>query len=164
MWLAEIESGVPRQHYGNEHLQVFMAMPDGSSWVRLNAAACIREGQLMRHCVDKEPYLAEVAAGETILYSLRDANNLPHVTAEFDQLGLRFAQIKGQANSAPMKYRAAIIEFLNHKHRYERFDFSAQAICDLVSAGVLFDGRRFTLLENSNIARAAASYVGQVNW
>ena len=77
------------------------------------------EGEKMGHCVGS--YCDNVASGNVIIYSLRDARNEPHATIEVVPtlpLGRsrsrgRVDQIKGKGNAAPVeKYRPMIKQWL----------------------------------------------------
>ena len=65
------------------------------------------EGSLMKHCVASYTDQDE-------LYSLRDAENIPHCTIEVKEKKIR--QIKGKANGAVKpEYIAPVLKFLNEK-------------------------------------------------
>lgn len=57
------------------------------------------EGNRMNHCVSS--YCKDVQSGESIIYSLRDPNNEPHVTIEVTGDGKGIDQIQGNSNSEP---------------------------------------------------------------
>jgi hypothetical protein len=80
-------------------------------WYRLTDQECLdREGNVMGHCVAS--YGTDVKKGIAVIYSLRDAQNYPHVTVEVRQGQLE--QVKGKQNRAPVeKYERATIELLN---------------------------------------------------
>lgn len=66
------------------------------------------EGNLMKHCVGS--YADRVAEGESRILSLRDPQNKPHVTAEFDKNWM-LQQVQGIANSEPKdEYRRRLKE------------------------------------------------------
>lgn len=59
------------------------------------------EGEVMQHCVGE--YCPQVAAGETIIYSLRDPKGRPHVTMETREGFGRFLQVQGKQNRKPIE-------------------------------------------------------------
>lgn len=63
----------------------------------LNAESCDAH---MKHCAG-ERHVGPVLNGEEKIYSLRDSNNVPHVTLAYSVGGRQFDQCKGQANSEP---------------------------------------------------------------
>tara|TARA_Y100000310_G_scaffold180635_1_gene180540 strand:+ start:3122 stop:4627 length:1506 start_codon:yes stop_codon:yes gene_type:complete len=68
-----------------------------------------REGYLMEHCVGG--YCKYVESGESVIYSLRDPNNKPHVTIETNNYN-SIRQIQGKSNSEPKDiYKAMIREW-----------------------------------------------------
>ena len=70
------------------------------------------EGNKMNHCVGG--YCNSVQTGKSIIYSLRDPQNNPHVTMETD--GRNIEQIQGNSNSDPdSEYRAMIKEWITGK-------------------------------------------------
>ncbi len=69
------------------------------------------EGRLMQHCVGS--YCEKVRAGESVVYSLRDEKERPHVTIEVDPTNDRVVQVKGKQNAKPAeKYQKYVDEFL----------------------------------------------------
>ena len=78
------------------------------------------EGNRMNHCVGS--YCEDVERGGSIIYSLRDLQNNPHVTIEvsgqesFDNRHGDIVQIKGKSNSEPKEeYKAMIKEWISNK-------------------------------------------------
>jgi len=69
------------------------------------------EGILMDHCVGD--YCEIVSTGDSLVYSLRDSENLPHVTIDVREGGSVF-QIKGKSNSDPIseKYQPYVLSWL----------------------------------------------------
>ena len=69
-----------------------------------------REGNLMRNCVGG--YKGKVKAGHSLIVSLRDEKNIPHVTVEIDTKTCRVVQMRGKGNSDPaQKYLKLMTEF-----------------------------------------------------
>lgn len=95
----------------NEHGKVVMF------WAKLtNDKALAREGSLMGHCVGGDNYVRAVKHDSATIFSLRDAQNKPHVTIEAQ--GSRgdwtINQVKGKGNKAPVaKYAPFVKAFLN---------------------------------------------------
>ncbi|GAB6051642.1 hypothetical protein JCM17960_04620 [Magnetospira thiophila] len=89
-----------------------MGMDNGWSWVRLASPAALDyEGEQMRHCVGGGAY----DSFRTEIYSLRDAENRPHCTVEYDPAQRRVHQAKGLANEpVPGKYLDAVTRLLQH--------------------------------------------------
>ncbi len=65
------------------------------------------EGNLMKNCIGD--YCDQVESGESIIFSLRDPTNKPHVSIEFDSTGKYVEQIQGNSNQEPdVKYKKMI--------------------------------------------------------
>ena len=78
---------------------------EGWKWVDLRKGYCDKESKSMGHCGNSGALL-----GDTIL-SLRDQNNIPHLT--FILNGGNLGQMKGRNNNKPSeKYHPAIVELL----------------------------------------------------
>lgn len=77
-------------------------------WVDLKSAECKEfEGNAMGHCVGGAQYR------NTIIHSLYDSKNLPHVTLEFQ--GKEIKQIKGKGNAAPADvYQPPTYEYIRN--------------------------------------------------
>lgn len=84
--------------------KVVVKFSDGSYWLNLNKSYCEEEGNAMGHCGN---------ANSGILYSLRDQNGKPHITAEISVSESTAYQIFGKANSKPAKkYHEKILKLL----------------------------------------------------
>lgn len=81
----------------------------GWSWVDLEKNYCEIEGKSMEHC-------GNVARGESnTILSLRDENNIPHLTFILNVDNGRLGEMKGRKNNKPSKqYHPAIVELLKH--------------------------------------------------
>ena len=68
------------------------------------------EGNKMNHCIGE--YCEDVESGFSIVYSLRDPQNNPHVTMETDDFG-NIKQIQGNSNNEPNEqYKTMIKEWM----------------------------------------------------
>ena len=66
----------------------------------------------MNHCVGG--YCEEVNRGSSVIFSLRDPNNEPHITIETDSDVKEFRQIQGRSNSEPKdEYKAMLREWIS---------------------------------------------------
>ncbi len=84
----------------------------GLTWVRLlTKEALKREGTLMGHCIGSGGYDRKLEDEKKAYYSLRDAENQPHVTIEVDDG--KIVQCQGKENKAPVgKYTRLISSFI----------------------------------------------------
>jgi hypothetical protein len=100
----EVEGDVPQGKVEHQ-------WPDGWTIQRLvDPEQLEAEGEIMQHCVGS--YCPAVAAGQTIIYSLRDPKGKPHVTVEFNEQLNRFAQVQGKQNADPKpEYQSRVDEF-----------------------------------------------------
>lgn len=74
-----------------------------------------QEGDLMSHCVGD--YCEPVDVGVSVIYSLRDEDNQPHVTIEYKPGLRRFVQVFGKANTDPKPaYMKRVQEFQRAVH------------------------------------------------
>ncbi len=84
--------------------EIIIRFPDGFYWVRLGKRSCREEADAMGHC-------GTAQKGE--LYSLRDRNGYPYITAAIDVDKESSEQIYGRANTKPKeKYHKKILELL----------------------------------------------------
>lgn len=84
--------------------EVIIKYPDGFYWLRLNASSCREEADAMGHC-------GSAQKGE--LFSLRDRNGYPFITAAIDEDAESSEQIYGRANTKPKdKFHKRILEIL----------------------------------------------------
>lgn len=71
------------------------------------------EGQMMGNCIGGYDY--KIKDGKSIIISLRDENNIPHVDIEIDAKTGESLQVKGKQNLDPVKkYKELIIEYVMH--------------------------------------------------
>lgn len=89
---------VAKQYFDIQEGSSFMQFEDGWNWLDRQTHYCSVEGKMMGHCgmSDNE---------DSNLFSLRDSNGLPHVTAEILMAddGATVYQMKGKQNSTPDK-------------------------------------------------------------
>jgi len=91
----------------------------------LNAEELKYEGKIMGHCVGGSNYKQKIKNGLSLILSIRDSKNEPHVTIEIDTTSRMVIQQQGKGNSEPIKkYKNLLKEFilfstdfsdLNHK-------------------------------------------------
>jgi Uncharacterized low-complexity proteins len=92
--------------------------PDGYTVQKLSAEDLESEGEVMQHCVGG--YCEAVESGDSVIYSLRDANGKPHATMEFSPEKERFVQIYGKQNvKTAAKYVPYLLEFIEQVHNSE---------------------------------------------
>ncbi len=96
-------------------ISTVMTFPDGYQWVSVfGENSLTREGEIMKHCVGS--YYEEVKNEGTQIFSLRDPDNDPHVTIEYQSDANGIAQIKGSSNKqVSEKYRKYCIDFICRK-------------------------------------------------
>ena len=89
-----------------------LELDNGRRWIRLASVKALDyEGERMHHCVGDGSY--DTFRRE--IYSLRDADNKPHCTVEFDPSRRRVQQAKGLANGdVPCKYLDDVEVLLRH--------------------------------------------------
>jgi hypothetical protein len=89
----------------------------------LNAEDLTYEGKLMSMCVGMDNYKSKVRNGRSIIISLRDEKNQPHVTTEIDTQSCNIVQQYGRGNSTPKpEYKGLIIEFILFATNYENLE------------------------------------------
>ena len=81
------------------------------------------EGEKMGICVGGDNYKANVKNERSIIVSLRDEKNFPHVTTEIGVNSGTILQQVGKGNSLPLsEYRKMIIEFVLFATNYNNFE------------------------------------------
>lgn len=81
-------------------------------FLKLKPEELVLEGELMGNCVGGIGYINRLRKKEIIILSLRDRNNLPHVTIEICNKTGREIQTRGKCNETPIKkYINLIAEF-----------------------------------------------------
>lgn len=78
----------------------------------LNAGDLKREGAIMGHCVGGNNYKSKVRNKQSLILSIRDKKNMPHVTIEVDVLSRSTIQKFGKGNKPPVdKYMQMYCEY-----------------------------------------------------
>jgi hypothetical protein len=81
-------------------------------WVQLTTEEqCIKEGQLMKHCIGGNGHSQRISSGKSLAFSLRDKYNKPHVTIELYSDSKVIFEFKGNSNQKPKtKYLKYFLE------------------------------------------------------
>lgn len=61
------------------------------------------EGAIMGHCVGGKNYKSKIKNQQSLIFSIRDKNNMPHVTIEVDIHSRNTVQKYGKGNKPPIK-------------------------------------------------------------
>lgn len=95
-------------------------------FVLLNPEELELEGDIMKNCVGA--YRDKVKKGHSLIISMRDIKNEPHITIEVDIRTSSVVQIKGKANTNPSEeYLKLITEFAIYASGFEE-DFNDDII------------------------------------
>lgn len=95
-----------------EGLKTVMKFDDGYRFVKLMSQQCYdREGKVMQHCI------ASYFSKNSDIYSLRDAENEPHVTMEM--YGKDVMAVQGKQNKLPIKKYIPYIQKFIEKGNFE---------------------------------------------
>ena len=102
-----------RQVEDNPGVTTLMEFPGGYRFVELsNQKALDREGSLMGHCVGSL-HGCYIKDKSRRIFSLRDADNEPHVTIEVTSHDMETTEIKGRSNDTPVRrYWPMIHDFI----------------------------------------------------
>lgn len=114
-WHDEMRASELDTEEDEGHREIYMDMGNGVAWWKLTGPTCLdREGSLMGHCV--ADYAEEVESGHSIILSLRDSKNNPHVTVELGKdipwaknskdkptPTASLVQVKGKENKPPVE-------------------------------------------------------------
>ena len=89
--------------------KIIVKCDNGFQWIRLDTSREKNyESKAMGYCVTQD----EEDDNEPIIYSLRDKDNIPHITVEFDEESNEIEQIKGRDDTSPNeKYYDDILKF-----------------------------------------------------
>ena len=117
----------------NQDAQLARATPvhnigDEFTWYKVpDSAAAKVEGQIRDNCLKEDWMQNRIDQGESEIYSLRDKNGRPKVTAEFGDTGLGspgWVQFKGMSNSEPKsKYQPYIDSLTKDYEPYPDFPY-----------------------------------------
>lgn len=107
-WHARLAKNIEKEEKKEENkiikedgISKYRKYKDGFSWVSVKGAEALnREGRIMGHCVGD--YYSRVKEGHLKIYSLRDPENMPHITVEVTKDG-EVRQVKGKANKEVVK-------------------------------------------------------------
>jgi len=81
------------------------------------------EAKYMSHCVSGQHYKKKIKNLESLIISLRDSKNKPHITIEIDVNSKKVLQQYGKGNSTPKKeYKKMIIEFALFASGYQNME------------------------------------------
>lgn len=70
------------------------------------------EGKIMGHCVGGKSYKSKIKNKQSLIFSIRDKSNMPHVTIEIDVNSRSLIQKFGKGNKSPVgKYNNMIFEY-----------------------------------------------------
>lgn len=117
------------------NLDVIYKFNDGYFIARLrDEQSYLREGVLMGHCVG-----SYYGTKYNEIYSLRDKNNNPHCTIEFDTEEKKICQIKGKANlEVVKKYHKYVAEFLNQLDFNKIYSYDIKNISSIYFGNYIF--------------------------
>lgn len=121
---------------GDPSGDVVVECEDGYKWIVLKTPEQLNfEGNMMGHCIGNGNYDKSGNA----FYSLRDQNNAPHVTVEFNQNGNDYIQICGKANqSVGVEYWNQVWKLFGAIGTHNGLEiFSAREYC-IVSEGQIY--------------------------
>lgn len=91
---------------------VYKCLDGDHFFLKLKPEDLALEGELMGNCVGGFTYINRLKRKEIIILSLRDKNNVPHVTIEICNKTGREIQTRGKCNETPKKkYINLIAEF-----------------------------------------------------
>ncbi len=115
-WHEQMKAGGDGGEEDPSHKELFLDLKENGQWWKLTGETCLtREGDVMGHCV--ADYVDEVESGNSVILSLRDKKNRPHVTVELApyESGYTIEQIKGKENEPPVqKYWPQVETLLKH--------------------------------------------------
>ena len=113
-WHSESISLEQGEYLPTKPEDIIISYQNKYTWQRISRGTDAKiEGQKMKHCVGN--YCADVDEGKIDLYSLRDENNSPLITAGFKHKGAVVVQMKGPENADPReKYQTHITDILDN--------------------------------------------------
>jgi hypothetical protein len=94
---------------------IILSISDGFSLIDLTKEKNLKkESSLMHHCVGNFGYYQKIVEGTVKIYSLRDRNNKPHVTFEYNVAEDHIVQFQGKGNRTPEKYLKYVQELMKN--------------------------------------------------
>jgi len=158
-WHSESISLEKGEYLPTKQEDIVFSYPNRYTWQRISSGTDVKiEGQKMNHCVGS--YCDDVEQGKIDVYSLRDENNSPLVTAGFKHNGAVVVQMKGIRDADPSQtYKSYIGDILkklgtlyNDGEDYLDNNFNLKNFADLDADDI----EKSTLLQkmiNNQIAR-----------
>jgi len=87
----------------------------------LNANDLKHEGAVMGYCVNGKNYKSKIKNRQSLILSIRDKNNMPHVTIEIDVNTRTMLQNFGKGNKQPVdKYNIMLSEYVLFASNYKK--------------------------------------------
>lgn len=104
-----------------DHNRIIFRFSDKKHFLYLLISDDLRyEGQSMGHCVGGQNYKSKVKAKLSMILSLRDQANEPHVTMEIDIPSSQVVQQYGRGNKEPVKkYQKMLKEFVLYASNFK---------------------------------------------
>jgi hypothetical protein len=153
----EEEAAVGKGEYmPTRNEDIIIQYPNGYNWQRISRGIDVRiEGRKMNHCVGS--YCHDVENEKINVYSLRDKNNDPVITAGFKYNNAAVTQMKGNKDSNPVDtYRSYIKDILkklgtryNDGESYLNKSFGIKDLSALTEKDVEKDAVLRNLIHNS---------------
>jgi hypothetical protein len=114
----------------DEKRVVYVSRDKNFFFMLLNVNELDAEGDIMRNCISS--YKNRVIKGHSIIISMRDSKNQPHVTIEVDVRTSSVTQVRGKANTSPSKeYMKIITEFALHVSGFD--EHLDEEVVDLIN-------------------------------
>lgn len=114
-WHKENFKIIEREHNRNSTMNdgVVYKCKDGKHFFKILSPDELEdEGKLMGNCIGGSNYQSKLKNDMSIIISLRDEKNLPHVDIEIDVLTSQSLQVYGKGNEQPTeKYKTLILEY-----------------------------------------------------
>jgi len=102
----------------DEKRVVYVSRDNKFFFMLLNPDELKVEGDIMKNCLSS--YKNKLLKGYSLIISMRDVENQPHVTIEVDVRTSSVTQVRGKANSSPAReYMKVITEFALHVSGFE---------------------------------------------
>ena len=102
----------------DESRVIYVSKDEKFFFMLLNSSELDLEGDIMKNCVSS--YKNKLIKGHSLIISMRDIKNQPHVTIEVDVRTSSVTQVRGKANTTPSKeYMKIITEFAIYASGFE---------------------------------------------